>query len=322
MLWAYCCEGCVRDFAPREIRYAFHDIDGTHSLIRFWPPVMSAVLNDVIENGLPQGFDSEENTQRLIDACGKRPLPETDAFCVESAGMSALTQMEWAIRRAVEEGKIRVDCDLSVNSEIVRLIHAGEERFDSFRESPEMLDMLSQNTPRLFKLYERVLNGFCRDRNLARARVDPESFRVKGSMAFMRMLRDAGVKNYFVTGAVVQKGMGMFEEVETLGYGIGPGELAEDIIGSSWHEKLPKDEIMLRLQKELGAGSSQILVCGDGRSEISAGVKMGALTLSRLNPEADYQRQLHVRLGTHMIVADFTDPLIEKVFRPDAPACF
>ena len=29
-------------FEAREIKYAFHDIDGTHSLIREWPPVMSA----------------------------------------------------------------------------------------------------------------------------------------------------------------------------------------------------------------------------------------------------------------------------------------
>ena len=88
--------GCARVFEPRTIVCAFHDIDGTHSLIRNWPPVMSAVLNDVIERGLPGDFDSPENRQRLIGACGTRVLPETDRFCVESAGLSALTQMERA----------------------------------------------------------------------------------------------------------------------------------------------------------------------------------------------------------------------------------
>ena len=38
----------VKAFEERTIKYAFHDIDGTHSLIREWPPVMSVVLNDVI----------------------------------------------------------------------------------------------------------------------------------------------------------------------------------------------------------------------------------------------------------------------------------
>ena len=44
----------INGFETREIRYAFHDIDGTHSLIREWPPVMSICLYDVIENGLPE----------------------------------------------------------------------------------------------------------------------------------------------------------------------------------------------------------------------------------------------------------------------------
>ena len=307
-------EGCLREFEPRRILYAFHDIDGTHSLIRNWPPVMSIVLADVIKRGLPEDFDSKENCARLIEAAGTKPLPETDRFCVESAGLSALTQMEWSIRRAVEEGKIAVNCDRSVNSKKVKLIDAGEERFDDLPETAEMTAMLTEYTPRLFKLYEAVLNGYCRDKNLALARQDPERFRVKGSMDFLRKLQAAGVKNYFVTGAVVQKGMGMHEEVEGLGYEIGEGKLIEDVIGSTWTEKMPKDEIMLKLMRTLGAKGEDILVTGDGRSEISAGVKMGALTLSRLSETAKRQRELHTTLGTHMIVKDFTDELIGKVF--------
>ena len=307
-------EGCLRKFEPRRILYAFHDIDGTHSLIRNWPPVMSIVLADVIENGLPEDFDSKQNCARLIAAAGTKPLPETDRFCVESAGLSALTQMEWSIRRAVEEGTVKVACDMEVNSQKVKLIGAGEERFDDLPETAEMTAMLTEYTPRLFKLYEAVLNGYCRDKNLALARQDPERFRVKGSMDFLKKLRDAGVKNYFVTGAVVQKGMGMHEEVEALGYEIGEGKLIEDVIGSTWTEKMPKDEIMIKLMKTLNAKGEDILVTGDGRSEISAGVKMGALTVSRLNETAARQRELHTTLGTHMIVRDFEDELISKVF--------
>ncbi|MBQ8953301.1 MAG: hypothetical protein IJ048_04230, partial [Clostridia bacterium] len=75
---------CLRDFGTRTIKYAFHDIDGTHSLIREWPPVMSVVLYDVIERGLPEDFDSDANAARLISQAGARPLPETDRFGVES----------------------------------------------------------------------------------------------------------------------------------------------------------------------------------------------------------------------------------------------
>ena len=81
------CPIVFNKFTDRKIKYAFHDIDGTHSLIREWPPVMSAVLNDVIEHGLPDGYDSVQNENRLISECGKRVLPETDAFCIESAGL-------------------------------------------------------------------------------------------------------------------------------------------------------------------------------------------------------------------------------------------
>ena len=38
----------VNEYKSRDIKYAFHDVDGTHSLIRTWQPVMSAVLSDVI----------------------------------------------------------------------------------------------------------------------------------------------------------------------------------------------------------------------------------------------------------------------------------
>ena len=45
----------------REIVCAFHDIDGTHSLIRNWPPVMSRVLYDTAVNGIPENLESEGN---------------------------------------------------------------------------------------------------------------------------------------------------------------------------------------------------------------------------------------------------------------------
>lgn len=115
---------CVaKKFEDYNIKYAFHDIDGTHSLIRDWPPVMSAVLNDVIVNGLPSDFDSDENRKRLIDLCGKQSNSETDDFCVESAGLSALTQMEWAIRRAAEQGTVKVCFDREDNSAKIRDIY-------------------------------------------------------------------------------------------------------------------------------------------------------------------------------------------------------
>lgn len=305
----------INPFDDMEIKYAFHDIDGTHSLIREWPPVMSICLYDVIANGLPEDFDSKENERRLIEECGTKVLPVTDRFCIESAGLSAHTQMEWAIRRAVEEGTVKINCDMKLNSEIIKMIWAGKETFEEFAETDQMNKMLAEKTPRLFKLYEAVLNRYCRDKNLEKAKINPESFQVPGSVGFMKFLKDNGVKNYFVTGAVVEKGMGMYEEVEGLGYKIGEGELVEAVFGSTWTEKMPKETVMKKLLKDLDTEGKNVLVVGDGRAEILAGAKMGALVISRLPETAEYQRKLHKQLGSNIIVKDYTDEKLFEIFR-------
>ena len=304
----------INHFESREIGYAFHDIDGTYSLIREWPPVMSICLYNVIVNGLPEDFDSRENEKRLIESCGTKVLLETDRFCIESAGLSALTQMEWAIRRAVEEGTVKVSCDKNTNSEIIKRIWAGEEIFDEFNETDEMREMLAEKTPRLFKLYEAVLNGYCRDKNLEKAKENPQAFLVPGSMEFMRFLKDQGVKNYFVTGAVVEKGMGMHEEVEGLGYKIGRDEIVEDILGSTWTEKMPKEMVMKKLLEDLKIDGKNVLVVGDGRAEILAGSEMGALVISRLPKSAQYQRKLHKNLGTNIIIDNYMNKDLYNIF--------
>ncbi|MBR6737331.1 MAG: HAD family hydrolase [Clostridia bacterium] len=300
----------------RKITCAFHDIDGTHSLIRDWPPVMSRVLYDTAYNGIPKNLTSEENINRLVSLCGVEPLEETDKFCVESAGLSALTQMEWAIRRNQELNSGEFSSD--VNSQIIKLIWQGEEKFETFNEPAEYLNYLKEVTPKLFWVYEQVLNRFCRDHNLYKARQNPQDFLVKGSKEFMKYLYDNGVKNYFVTGAVVDKSieppMGMYEEVLGLGFEIGKGKVVEDILGSTWSEKIPKDEVMFRLVKELGVNGENVLVVGDGRSEITAGVKLGAVTLSMLPKTAKRQRELHKELGTNIIIENYLGEDLTKIF--------
>jgi len=301
----------------REIVCAFHDIDGTHSLIRNWPPVMSRVLYDTAVNGIPENLTSEENINRLVSLCGVEDLEETDRFCVESAGLSALTQMEWAIRRNQE--LTNGEYNSALNSEIISLIWKGEEKFENFDEPKEYLDYLNEKTPKLFWVYEQVLNRYCRDNNLRKAKENPEEFLIKGSMEFMNYLHEKGIKNYFVTGAVVDKSiqppMGMYEEVLGLGFEIGEGKAVEDILGSTWDEKIPKDEVMRRLVKELGIDGKNVLVIGDGRSEISAGVALGAVTVSSLPETANRQRELHCEIGTNMIIPDYTAEDLKEIIK-------
>ncbi len=314
----------INKFGTREITHVFHDIDGTHSLIRQWHPVMSVTLEYTILEGLKEDYDSPENTAMLIEKSTEPHSEETDRFCTESAGLSALTQMEWAIRRAIEEKTIDLGLDdqaMKTNSEIIQKIWKGEEMFDSISEPQLLKDYLTEHTPRLFRLYEQILNGACRDRNLAIALKDPESMRVNGSLEFMKLLKELGVKNYFITGAVIdydENGIphgGMYEEVLGVGFEIGPDKEVEALYGSTWDKKKPKIDVMYDICEEQNLDWSKVLIIGDGRSEIEAGAKMGAVTISRLDADAAKQREIHINLGTNMIVEDYTDQEFLEMFQ-------
>ena len=109
----------------------------------------------------------------------------------------------------------------------------------------------------------------------------------------------------------------MTEEVQVLGYELGPGELVEEMVGASGERKTPKDEVMRQLVETRGIDPAACLVIGDGRSEIGAGVAMGSVAMSRLPVDADRQRDLHRALGTHYIVADFTAPALRDLIRKE-----
>lgn len=317
----------LKRFGKRHITYVFHDIDGTHSLIRDWQPVMSLTLHYVIKNGLPEGYDSDENVSKLIKMVGIEKLEETDKFCVESAGLSALSQMEWAIRRAIENKTIspldlQLDGDsIENNSYVIKSIWNGEEKFDYLDEPNRLKLYLEEHTPRLFRLYEKILNGACRDANIIDCKKDPEAFRVKGSLQFIKKLHDLGAKNYFITGAVVNfngEGMpegGMYEEVCATGYEVGQGLMIEAIYGSTWDKKIPKIEVMKKVCMEQRIDPVNVLIVGDGRSEIAAGVSLNSVTISCLPKEATRQRELHKKLGTNIIVSDYTSPALYTLFQ-------
>lgn len=317
-----CSIEIIRPVGRREITHAIHDIDGTYSLIRDWPPVMSIAIHWAMTCGLREDFDSDFNVRRLTELSGTKPLPETDRFCLESAGLSAITQMEYGIRRAVETGAIPPESGVrltesgaEVNSRIIKRIWNGEERFDDMNEPEALTAFIAERTPRLFRLYEKILNGACRDKNTAEAWKDPEKWRVPGAMEFMSHLFNVGIRNYFVTGAVIYEEGGMYEEVKSLGFDIGPGRMVEAVKGSSWDRKMPKEEVIRGLVEKLSVSPDRVLVVGDGRTEIKAGVDMGGVTISRLPKEALRQRELQIGFGTNYIFRDYTDPVIPRMIR-------
>lgn len=324
----------VNRIGRREITHAIHDIDGTYSLIRQWRPVMSRSLWYAMSQGLKGDYDSPAKVRQVSEKTGSEPLEETDRFCVESAGLSALTQMEWAIRRGIEMGTIAIpgyelsEEEKKINSEIIQRIWNGQEVFDYFGESEKLKTYLQENTPRLFKLYEQVLNSVCRDRNLEKARQNPSEWLVPGSLEFVRYLHKAGVKNYFVTGAVIQADengvpleKGMYEEVLAVGFDIGPGREIEHLYGSTWDEKIPKREVVKQLSIELGVLGKNILVVGDGRAEIVVGVEINAVTISRIPENSPRDREIHIELRTNYILPDYTNPELFRLISAGGDDC-
>lgn len=144
--------------------------------------------------------------------------------------------------------------------------------------------------------------------------------RVKGSYDFIAFLNSLGLKNYLITGAVItydENGRpygGMYEEITSLGYEIAPGKDFESIEGSTWNRKIPKNQVMAELCGKMNLDPEKVLVIGDGRSEIDAGVKMNAVTMSILPDDAERQREIHRKLGTNIIIADYTSPELRKMF--------
>ncbi len=295
-------------FGPRRITHAFHDIDGTHSLIREWVPVMALVTGFVSEYGLPEASDPAGMAE-IMARRDPAEFPEGHRFAIESAGLSALTQMEWALRRAAQHGRLELPGETpAVNDAIVERIWRGEEEFDDCPEPAAVRALLVREGTRLFRAYEILLLAMGRDRNLAEARRNPARWRVPGSLEFLTYLKQCGVRNYFVTGAVIEydrDGVAhgtMAEEIEALGLGAQAGGVIEKLVGSTWHEKLPKDKLMFNLCRAERVDPAHVLIVGDGRSEIAAAVGMKALAMSRLDDAAARAREIHRELGTNLIV--------------------
>lgn len=60
----------VKSFSPRQITHVFHDIDGTHSLIRDWVPVMALVNGAVARYGMFPG-NIAQRYSRIVNPCNE-----------------------------------------------------------------------------------------------------------------------------------------------------------------------------------------------------------------------------------------------------------
>jgi len=68
---------------------------------------------------------------------------------------------------------------------------------------------------------------------------------------------------------------------------------------------MPKDDWIKAIIEEEGLDPKDVLIIGDGRTEIKVGVEMGSVTISRLPKDEFMQRKIQTELGTNIIVTDY-----------------
>ena len=115
----------INRFGRRQITHVFHDIDGTHSLIRDWPPVMSITLHNVIVNGLVGVYCPELTRESVWAAFRRRQVYATSGpkiilnFQVANAPMGA--EVTWPAAKGPVPVALRaVCCDPIKTIEVIR----------------------------------------------------------------------------------------------------------------------------------------------------------------------------------------------------------
>jgi phosphoglycolate phosphatase-like HAD superfamily hydrolase len=159
-------------------------------------------------------------------------------------------------------------------------------------------------------IYNRELMAVVGKRlaRLARGELEPEDFRIKGALSFLRELASRGVKLYLASGTDQAD---TEEEARILGY----AELFQGRIygarGDLSHE--PKRAVLERILGEVGArGLSALATFGDGPVEIRETRKRGGLAVGVASDEVrrfglDHgKRSRLIQAGADLIIPDFS----------------
>jgi len=133
-----------------------------------------------------------------------------------------------------------------------------------------------------------------------------EDFTMKGVIPFLQKLQDTSVELYLASGTDEDN---VIHEANTLGYG---SWFTGGIYGARPDGISAKRKVLQQLLQEKQTKPSEILVIGDGPSEIREGRKVGAVCVGIASDEVrrfgiNYdKRQRLIRAGAHYIIHDFS----------------
>ena len=268
-----CCTDIV--LKAGNIKHALFDHDGTISTLRQgWEMIMEPVMIRAI-----LGDQYETAEKQLCEEIRGRVLEFIDI----STGIQTILQME-ALVGMVDEFNIV----------------PKEEILDKFAYKKLYLDALIEVVSKKLEKFEK------RQLNL-------DDFTMKGSVGFLKALREKGVKLYLASGTDKQD---VINETQILGY----ADLFDGGIYGSEDDikKYSKKMIINKIIKENKLEGNELAVFGDGPVEIKECIKSGGIAIGIASDEIrrfglnEEKRTRLIKSGAQIIIPDFsqTDKLM------------
>ena len=261
-------ELCCKSLPPGRIKHAVFDHDGTISTLRQgWELIMAPVMLKAI---LGDQYETADET--LYNKIRHRVLDYID----QSTGIQTIVQMEALVDMVEEFGMV-----------------SAEKIRDKFGYKEIYNDALMEQVNKRIEKFKR-------------GELDISDYTVKGSLDFVRALKQKGVKLYLASGTDRQD---VAAESEALGY----ADLFDGGIYGSLGDitKYSKKMVIDNIMTENNLEGPELAVFGDGpvemrecrkREGIAIGVASDEIRRHGLNVE---KRARLIKAGAHVIVPDF-----------------
>ncbi len=198
---------------------------------------------------------------------------KVDTYIDESTGIQTILQMKW-LKEQVEL---------------------------SGREALDIWDYKKMYNDRLMLDIKKKLS------DLESGKASPEDFLMKGSVEFLKALKQNGVKIFVASGT---DDPDVHNEAAALGVDI----YFDEIKGAPLHEEsCSKEAVIKRLLESAGYKNEELAVCGDGKVEIALGKEKGARAIGLASFEKDRggidetKRKRLINANADIICGDFLE---------------
>ena len=200
---------------------------------------------------------------------------EVDQYIDESTGIQTVYQMQWLAQKIIQRGVNPERHDEWWYKDVYhhRLMEAVQKRIDRVQKGEDA----------------------------------PECYLIKGSKAFLDLLKELGFALYVASGT---DDVNVRQEVEVLGL----TTYFDDICGAPDRQAACSKEMVIhRLMEQKGFSGQNLLIVGDGKVEIGLGKAAGGRTLGVASDETrrcgiNPAKEVRLRAaGADAMIGDYTD---------------